>query len=104
MRVRSKGNIFSIIRFAYFVFPLSTLISLYFFSSFCLVYLRKCRCLFLSVRLRPLVSVSLLFHLHWRLSKFLKFYFPHVLAYLSYRNFVVQFVQFILVRAKRSSV
>ena len=60
MRVRSKCDIFSIIPFAYFVFPLRTLISLYFFSSFCLAYLRKCRCLFLSVRFRPLVTVSLL--------------------------------------------
>ena len=60
MRERSKCNIFSIIRFAYFVFPLRTLISLYFYSSLCLVYLRKCWSLFLSVSFRPLVSVSLL--------------------------------------------
>ena len=74
-------------------FHLRTLISLYFFSCFCLVFFFALNqvfipfCQFSPPRQRFFAVSSSLAPF-----KFLQFYFPHVLAYFPYRSIAVQFL------------
>ena len=96
---QGKMEVYLFVDYSFFLcVPLH--IGLWLVSSFCLVCLCKFTCLFLSISFRPLVSVSLLFHLHVSIVYY--FFTCSSVFYIS--QFFSTVVHCILVRAQRSSL